>query len=325
VTIFGIDASSFQGNVNWAVTDESTEFGAEKVTEGTKYANPYWPAAKPALLARAKASGFIPLAYFFMDATGTGTEQADWFAANAGDLTGFGIAIDLERAADGSPTTAQAREAVARVREHYPHHPVGGYAPHWYTGSADLTFFDWTWASEYVAGSGTPQALYASVPSAWWAPYGGMTPLLLQFTSQAQVPGVAGPVDCSAFQSTAAALAGHVLVKAAPPPPPATSSRSDDVLINVKAGDLPVHCPVWAGSSAVHAPAAFTHAALSLAGGDGAVIKLTKWHDGKGAVSAHPMRRGQVAVVNVADCQAITVERADKVASAGASARLVNW
>ena len=29
---FGIDASSFQGNVNWARTDATTAFGWEKVT-----------------------------------------------------------------------------------------------------------------------------------------------------------------------------------------------------------------------------------------------------------------------------------------------------
>lgn len=323
MTIFGIDAASYQGNVNWAEVDNSTDFGAEKVTEGTKYANPFWPAAKAALAARAKATGFVPLAYFFMDATKTGTEQADWFAANAGELDGFGISIDLERAPDGSPTMEQAREAVTRVRAHYPHHKIGGYAPHWYTGTADLTFFDWTWASEYVLGTGTPQALYANVPGSWWDPYGGMTPLLLQFTSTAVVPGVGGVVDCSAFKGTQAELASHILPHSDPPPPP-HSPRSDDVLIEIKPGDVPVHCPVWAGSGAIHAPAAFSHASITLTGGDGAVIKLTKWSGGKATVTAHPMRRGQLVVLD-GDCDIFEVERADKVGSAGACARLVNW
>ena len=45
---FGIDASSFQGNVNWARTDSSTSFGWEKVTQGSRgtasrgYVNPFW-------------------------------------------------------------------------------------------------------------------------------------------------------------------------------------------------------------------------------------------------------------------------------------------
>jgi hypothetical protein len=45
---FGIDASSFQGNVNWAQTDSSASFGWEKVTQGSRrtasrgYVNPFW-------------------------------------------------------------------------------------------------------------------------------------------------------------------------------------------------------------------------------------------------------------------------------------------
>ena len=33
---FGIDASSFQGNVNWAQADSTTSFGWEKVTQGSR-------------------------------------------------------------------------------------------------------------------------------------------------------------------------------------------------------------------------------------------------------------------------------------------------
>jgi hypothetical protein len=44
---FGIDASSFQGNVNWARADGTTSFGWEKVTQGSRrtasrgYVNPF--------------------------------------------------------------------------------------------------------------------------------------------------------------------------------------------------------------------------------------------------------------------------------------------
>jgi len=44
-----------------------------------------------------------------------------------------------------------------------------------------------------------------------WAPYGGRTPALLQFTNAATVPGVAGRVDCSAFRGTAAQLLAQLL------------------------------------------------------------------------------------------------------------------
>jgi hypothetical protein len=105
---FGIDASSFQGNVNWARADSTTSFGWEKVTQGSRktasrgYVNPFWagPAgnSKRALAARAAATGFVPGGYLFLEA-GDGTGQADFFHAAAGDMAGFAIAVDVEPAA----------------------------------------------------------------------------------------------------------------------------------------------------------------------------------------------------------------------------------
>lgn len=201
MTIFGIDAASYQGTVNWATVDRVCDFGFEKVTQATNYLNPYWPAAKSGMLARARATGFLPGAYLFMEQE-DGARQADYFAAKAGDLTGFAIAVDLERSAGENPTISQAKACVARLRKHYPGHPIGGYAPHWYTGTANLEFFDWLWASHYVSGTGSPAALYAKVPSSWWAAYGGRTPTLLQFSSSATVAGVSGRVDISAYRGS---------------------------------------------------------------------------------------------------------------------------
>jgi peptidoglycan hydrolase-like protein with peptidoglycan-binding domain len=191
--------------------------GAEKVTEGTGYTNPRWAAAKPAMQALAP-HGFVPGCYLFLDASASGAAQAAHFAAVAGDLAGFAIAVDLERAPDGSPTRQQAVDAAAELRRRYPRHPIGGYAPHWYTGGEDLTFFDWLWASEYVTGSGDPGILYSRVPASWWAPYGGRSPLMLQFTSKASIAGIAGPVDCSAFHGSAAQLGARLLAVAPAPP-----------------------------------------------------------------------------------------------------------
>lgn len=211
-----VDCASYQGAPDWARVAAICAGGAEKVSEGTGYVNPRWAAAKPAMKAVA-AHGFVPLAYLFMDAAESGAAQADFFAKAAGDLAGFGIVIDLERAPNGSPTIAEGKACAAELRKRYPGTPVGGYCPHWYTGGADLTWVDWLWASEYVSGSGDPAMLYRQVPATWWAPYGGRSPLLLQFTSRASVAGITGPVDCSAFNGSAAQLASHVLK--APPPP----------------------------------------------------------------------------------------------------------
>jgi lysozyme len=214
--MFGIDASRYQGTVKWAGVDQSTGFGFEKVTEGHTYVNPYWAAAKTALAARAKASGFVPGAYLFLRA-GDGAGQAEWFAKNAGNLDGFAIAVDIEEERDSAghvisaPSHADGVNCVTRLRQLYPHHPVGGYIPHWYWGSQDTTFADWLWASNYITGTGGPRDLYAKVPASYWDGYGGRDVSLLQFTSKATVLGVSGVVDCSAFRGHAADLRKLVL------------------------------------------------------------------------------------------------------------------
>lgn len=240
--IFGIDASSAQGNVNWAATDKVTAFGAEKVTEGTNYVNPFWPAAKAFMTLRARSDGFLPIAYLFLDA-GSGTAAADWFAQHAGNLDSFGIAVDLERAPNGSPTLAEARDCVARLRHHYPRHPVGIYAPHWYTGNGDITFADWLWASNYVTASGqSPAALYGHVAGSQWAAYGGEPVTLLQFTDAAIVPGAAGRVDCSAYRGIAGQLRQIILPRTSPPA--AAVQKEEPMLLNKGAGAMtPIAIP----------------------------------------------------------------------------------
>ena len=222
---FLIDAASFQGNVNWWTVAVGCSGGWEKVTQGTTYANPFWPAAKVAMQAQLPR-GFCPGAYVFLE-DGDGGVQADWFAQHAGSLDGFGLAIDAEpsfglrRLAHAFPEVASAMDLAmvkatiaratsmpskatvdacyARLQHHYPGKPIAGYYPHWAWGEA-IPACDWLWASNYVIGQGRPQDLYAHVQPAQWAPYGGRHPALLQFTASASVPGVNGLVDCSAFE-----------------------------------------------------------------------------------------------------------------------------
>lgn len=274
-TSFFADCSSWQGSPAWAQVAAVCAGGAEKVTEGTGYVNPFWASSKAAM-ARLAVHGFVPASYMFLDAGAAGADQAVWFWKNAGDLTGFGIAVDLERAPGGSPTRQQAVDAVGELRRRYPHHPIGGYAPHWYTGGEDLTFFDWLWASEYVAGTGDPGMLYRSVPASWWAPYGGRVPLLLQFTASASIAGISGPTDCSAFNGTAAQLAAKILpAPPAPVPPPAPAPAPLEAsmagsLLQLRAGDLPVTVPV----SEVPPSPDF---AVVVCGETGAVVTATAW------------------------------------------------
>src|SRR5260221_3023660 len=143
------------------------------------------------MLARAAATGFVPGAYMFLE-QGNATAQANHFAAVAGDLDGFALFADIEPTGSSHPTLADAKECVQRLRELYPHHPVGGYIPHWYWAGQDTTFVDWLFQSHYVNGTGTPAQLYAKVTPDFWAPYGGEGPGGRQFTAWAARGGGGG-------------------------------------------------------------------------------------------------------------------------------------
>jgi GH25 family lysozyme M1 (1,4-beta-N-acetylmuramidase) len=337
-TSFFADCASYQGVPVWAKAAAVCVGGAEKVTEGTGYVNPDWASSK-AGMKLASAHGFTPCAYLFLDPGAPGADQARWFASKAGDLTGFGIAIDFERSAGGSPTLAQAQQCAAELRSLYPGHPLGGYCPHWYTGGEDLSFCDWLWASEYVTGSGDPGLLYSQVPASWWAPYGGRSPLLLQFTESATIAGISGAADCSAFQGTQAQLRAHLLPaspKPAPPKPapePAQSpAKPGDgcMLITLAPGQVPVTFPVWAGAASWHEPAAYSNCSLLLTGYTGAVVKVTAWPDKGAAVTRTiSLRTGAPYPVVLpgawSDYATIALQRLDSKTSVPASATYRTW
>jgi GH25 family lysozyme M1 (1,4-beta-N-acetylmuramidase) len=231
---FSADASSFQGTADWrAVKAAGYGGGTEKATQGTTYMNPFWPPARTTLTALASPS-FTPGVYHYLT-PGNGAAQADWFARSAGAIPGFVIWCDLERAAAGpSPAIADARDFVARVRQHYPAKRVGLYAGQSFTGSADLRFADMLWSPHYVAGTGTPRELYLTVPASWWDAYGGLSPVLLQFSQSAPVPGVGSQVDVSAFRGPPAQMHDVLLgIRPAPKPKPA---REDAVQLNTGPG-----------------------------------------------------------------------------------------
>jgi GH25 family lysozyme M1 (1,4-beta-N-acetylmuramidase) len=335
---FFADCASYQGVPVWAKTAAVCAGGAEKVTEGTGYVNPDWAASKAGLSLSA-AHGFVPLAYLFLDPGSSGGAQAEYFASKAGDLAGFGIAVDFERSAGGSPTLAQAQECAAEVRKLYPGHPVGGYCPHWYTGGEDLSFCDWLWASEYVTGSGDPGMLYSQVPASWWAPYGGRSPLLLQFTASATIAGISGAADCSAFQGTAAQLASRLLpappAPAPPKPAPALAqspAKPGDgcMLITLAPGQVPVTFPVWADAGSYKEPAAYSSCSLVLAGYTGAVVKVTAY-PGKGAAVTRTvsLKTGSPYAVVLpgdwSDYAMVALQRLDSKTSVPASATYRTW
>jgi len=310
---FILDASSFQGAVDWAQADGIIRAGFEKCTEGTGYVNPYWPAAKTGMLARASADGLIPGVYLFADA-GPGAAQADWFAAHAGDLAGFAIAVDFERSAT-TPALATAQEIVTRLRQLYPSRPVGLYAPQWFTGGEDLSFGDWLWASSYVVTTArAPAAVYGDVPASYWTAYGGVTPDVLQFTDAAVIPGVPGLCDCSAYRGTLAGLASVLLPATQAPSVQEDTDMADSLSAELFPGE-PVIFPVWAGA-APGEPPAYRYAALQVAAT--AVTTVIAVFEGEGHTVTQPVTVPAGTVVTVtpgkpltwSDVSTITLTRA---------------
>lgn len=292
--------------MTWTSLDAIICGGFEKVTEGVTYVNPYWPTAKAALIARSHRDGFIKGAYLFLDASESGSAQADWFALHAGDLTGFALGVDLERAPNGNPTMQIARDCVIRLRQHYPGHPIGLYAPHWFTGGQDLGFGDWLWASSYVSGSSAAAELYRAVTEAFWGVYGGRAPDVLQFTSSAVIPGVAGPCDCSAYRGTLTGLRTLLLPRPKPAPKPPTPVEDPDMADSLTTDLLPGQpeiLPVWAGAAGGEPPA-YAYAALMLAATE--TVKVAVTFTGSRVTSTQDITVPAGAAVSVAPAKPLT-------------------
>jgi GH25 family lysozyme M1 (1,4-beta-N-acetylmuramidase) len=233
VTIYGVDVASYQGNPDWAQVHASgISFGFSKVTQGTGYVNPTWGHNRAGMLAQ-PAAGFLPGAYHFLE-EGNAVAQVAHFLANAGDLSGMAVGLDIEPATS-RPSVATAHAWVTEFHRRTGNHPVLSYFPAWYwqqLGDPNISFADPIWQSEYVSGSGSPAGLYGRVPSSWWSGFGGAQVALLQFSSSATVPGISGQVDVSAFKGTlgelrALALGGHVTPTPTPTPVPPTVQEDD--------------------------------------------------------------------------------------------------
>lgn len=198
--LFGVDVASYQGEPSWTrVHGSGIRFAFSKVTESTDYTNPTWSHNRRGMLAL--GDGFLPGAYHFLHG-GNGAAQARYFLSKAGDVSGFAVALDVEASGANAETAA---EWVKEFKERTGGHPVIGYFPRWYWDQErrpSLAFFNTIWQSHYVEGGGSPGALYAKVPDSWWEPFGGEKIGILQFSSNATVPGISGKCDANAYRGT---------------------------------------------------------------------------------------------------------------------------
>jgi glycosyl hydrolase family 25/putative peptidoglycan binding protein len=203
VTIFYPDISAYEAGI--AISGPAV---CIKATEGTGWLNQdYAPA-----MARAKAAGTFAFAYHFLHA-GNAAAQAAWCHQHAGSTP---LMIDWEPATGSSPSVADATGFTDAYRA------LGGtvhlaYFPHWYwhdyLGSPPLSLI----ASRGLHLVSSDYTSYSD-GGPGWAPYGGMTPAVWQYTDAQQYGGQ--PCDFNAWKGTLAEFEALVGGKAPPPPPP---------------------------------------------------------------------------------------------------------
>lgn len=184
-----------------AVKKEGFEFVIAKVSEGSAYVNPVWREFRDG----ARENDLLLIAYHYL--TGEPAEaQAENLMSNLGDSQ-IPVMLDLEVGGGDLVHFRSLAEAIAARNGNV----ALSYIPRWYwqqIGSPDLASLPGLVASHYVSGAGFASELYPGDKSAFWAPYGGADPVILQFTDSAIVDG--RRIDADAYRGAAADLRSRV-------------------------------------------------------------------------------------------------------------------
>jgi GH25 family lysozyme M1 (1,4-beta-N-acetylmuramidase) len=202
MTIFYPDVSSYQTGISFA----GSVIAMVKATENNDYTNPDYAAAK----VRAAKAGAYFCAYHFLHG-GNGAGQASYAHGVVGGEVP--LMIDFEPTYNSNGTIASAPQISDAVEFINKYRSLGGtvyllYLPHWYwagnLGQASLApLIDLGMllvSSDYTGYSNTGPG---------WAPYGGMTPVIWQYTSTATLNGVKN-VDMNAYRNTLADFKAQV-------------------------------------------------------------------------------------------------------------------
>lgn len=199
--IYGVDCHpQFQAGISIEqIRAEGFDFIAVKVSEATDTYNGIdW-------LRRGAACGLIGIGYHYLR-PGNEAAQAAVFAGQLAAAGGAPGMLDAEALAADGKTPTLSTVGIRRFLDACAGLGVSVpllYLPRWYwlrMGSPDLSGLPMLWASSYVAGGGFASVLYESVTPSFWAAYGGLPVMVLQFTDKANVAGYV--VDADAFPGT---------------------------------------------------------------------------------------------------------------------------
>lgn len=198
MTIFYPDVSSGQAGVSFS----GVPIAMVKATEGTGYTNPDYGPAK----LRAKGAGAFFCAYHFLQA-GNGAGQADHAYSVVGSTP---LMLDMEtetlHGVSSNPSVADAAAFVSRYRSH------GGvinllYLPRWYWASLGSPSLAPLIELGLLLISSNYTSYSDSGPG--WNAYGGMVPVVWQYSDNATLNGV-NPVDFNAYRGTLAEFQSQV-------------------------------------------------------------------------------------------------------------------
>ena len=165
-----------------------------KVSEGSSYSDPYWPAVRD----WCNANGVPVIGYHYVR-TGDPAGQAARWKANGG---GQFAMLDFE---DGSGGIGNFW-AVVNAFNAAGVEVALSYIPHWYwqnIGSPDISQVPGLIASSYWSRNNYASSIYANAGgdgAAGWAAYGGASPVIWQFTDAALMAGI--KADANAFRGS---------------------------------------------------------------------------------------------------------------------------
>lgn len=222
-TVFGPDISSYQSGLDLSRLSDAS-FVIAKATEGTYFRDPDYDGWRLEAASLGKLFAF----YHFLSGQDA-RAQAAFTLEHVGNPTLPGM-LDVEPAGSYRPSLSQALAYIDTA------HAAGlnlrlMYLPRWYweeMGSPSLSGLKDRGvalvASSYPGGTGSPTALYPGDGASGWQSYGGLTPLLLQFTDRASDGGYS--LDYNAARLTLPQLAAflHSPMPSVPAPSPVPST-----------------------------------------------------------------------------------------------------
>jgi hypothetical protein len=216
VTIFGADLSHFDAPDARAMYADGIDFMTHKAGGDANDAEigTWWGHMEP----YGETGGGMLLGAYWVLYPGSPAIRADAFIARL-DATcpgwrdmPFILQADCEQWNSDPGTVPSISEVNAfcdRLAERMPLLNPVVYAPKWVYGSSVAALRYPLWASAYVTGSGSFEALYPGDGSSLWDAYGGRTPSILQYSSSATIGGQT-TCDADAFRGTAAELTALV-------------------------------------------------------------------------------------------------------------------